>query len=69
MKIQGSKRAFVICRECDKESPPFRVYLCTVEGDPTWEGDIPVGWVVAEEEALNDDGSIWGYCPTHGLGL
>ena len=65
MKFQGSKIVVITCRECGSASSSFKVYLYKDE-EYLWQTkESPDDWFVEDEEELNDDDSIWGYCPKH----
>ncbi len=65
MKFKGSRRAQIICAECRQKSPDFRVYLYNDEEGDQWNGEEPKGWIIDDEESLEEGGIIVGYCPTH----
>ena len=66
MKLLGSKQAFIICSECQKESPRFRVYLFRGEEYSQWQGELPNGWACSDEASLDTvEDWIIGNCPEH----
>lgn len=64
MKFEGSKTAFIECRDCGKQSPKFRAYLYNDDDFLEWKGKEPRGWEITDEEELGEDGHVWGYCST-----
>lgn len=70
MKLAGSKRVKIQCKECPELSEPFRVTLTKdveTEGDCIFlwkDTDFPNGWDIPEDEGLFDD-IVYGYCPLH----
>ena len=73
IRLQGSKIVQIECRDCSALSPPFRVYFYDeytdkhdIHPEHYWEAKSPPEeWEVEEEEDLEENGKIWGYCPTH----
>lgn len=75
IKLRGSKRAKIVCIECGEVSSPFRAYLYNEyeykedkNPEEYWESSkTPKDWGLPdyEEAELYDDGTVYGYCPTH----
>ena len=70
VKIVGSKRVKIHCRDCRAVSVPFRITLQKENvsddvGGFVWrDSELPKGWQVEDDAELYDT-TIYGYCPKH----
>ena len=70
MKLQGSRKVRMKCLKCSLISEPFYVTLADDEedGDLYFPKTVPQGWLIPDDEALEDD-VLNGYCPQHIRGM
>lgn len=69
MKLKGSAKIYIQCRECEVISPRVSIYLYQEdEGDPIeWQPrKTPEGWDTDEGAEVYESGdTVYGYCPKH----
>ena len=66
MKLAGSAIIKIRCRQCEKLSENFQVYLYWEDSERKWhEKSSPKDWEIDEEASFckDPDAEVYGFCP------